>query len=382
MLSDITKERIKKIGKLRKLGINPYPEKTARDFSVKEALDHFSAWSRSEKVIVLAGRVRAIREHGGVIFVDLRDASAKIQIVFKKDLLKEDRIKFLIDFLDLGDFLEVRGTLFKTERGEQSLMGQEFKILTKSIRPLPSSWYGLEDTEERFRRRYLDLLENKEVTKRFVLRSKIISSIRDWLNKDGYLEVETPILQTIYGGAMACPFDTRLNTLKLKLYLRIAPELYLKRLLIGGFEKIYEIGKCFRNEGVDREHNPEFTILELYSAYKTRDDLMTLIKNLFQAVAKEFQEDLPNANLLLKTEWKVISLEKFLEEKTKLNFQSPLKEWEKKANDLNISLSPRDSKWNIIDAAFKKYRHEIHDPTFITDQENLTIRRKQPVSSW
>jgi len=368
MLDDIIKERIKKVKRLRQLGINPYPERTERQFKVGEALAHFSLWTKKKKVITLAGRIQAIREHGGVMFADLEDESGKIQLLFKRDILGEKKMKFLLDFLDRGDFWEAKGMLLLTKRGEKSLLVQGFKLLAKNIRPLPKSWYGLEDTEERFRRRYLDLLENPEVKKRFILRSRIVTFIREFLNKKGYLEVETPILQPVYGGATARPFVTQLNALKIKLYLRIAPELYLKRLLVGGFEKIYEIGKCFRNEGIDREHNPEFTSLELYSAYQTREDLMKLTQDLLQAIAKKFQKDLPSTNFLLKKRWRKISLENFLEKETGLNFQSSLKEWKKKAKELDIPLSSGKSKWRIIDDVFKKYRHSIKEPTFIIDQ--------------
>lgn len=368
MLEDIIQERIKKVKKLRQEGINPYPEKTGRQFPVSEALAHFPLWSKKKKVITLAGRIWAIREHGGVIFADLKDESGKIQLLFRKDILGKKRMKFLLDFLDIGDFWEAKGILLATKTGEKTLLCKNFKLLSKNIRPLPQSWYGLEDAEERFRRRYLDLLENPGVKKRFVIRSRIIAFIREFLNKKGYLEVETPILQPVYGGAAARPFITQLNALKIKLYLRIAPELYLKRLLVGGFEKIYEIGKCFRNEGVDREHNPEFTILELYAAYYTREDLMRLIQELFQMIAKEFQKELPSSDLLLKKQWKKISLEKFLEKKTGLNFRSSLREWKKKAKELDISLSKGKSKWNIIDDVFKKYRRGIKEPTFVIDQ--------------
>ncbi len=368
MLSDIIQERIKKIKNLRERDIDPYPEETGPRLKISDALSNFSVWSKRKKEIALAGRIWSVRAHGGVIFADLRDESGKIQLVFKKDILGDKNMQFLLEFLDRGDFWKAKGILIITKRGEKSLLVQQFKLLTKSIHPLPKSWFGLEDTETRFRRRYLDLLENEEVKKRFVLRSKIIAFIREFLNKEGYLEVETPILQPIYGGANARPFITRLNALKMRLYLRIAPELYLKRLLVGGFEKIYEIGKCFRNEGVDREHNPEFTILELYSAYKTREDLMYLIKQLFQAIAKKFKNEIVLSTSLLKKEWQIISLEEFLKQKTGLSFQDSISKWKKEGGKLGIPLDKSKSKWNIIDDVFKKYRQDIKEPTFIIDQ--------------
>ena len=367
MLSDLIKERIEKLKKLRKLGIDPYPEKTHRQFSIIQTLDNFSKWSRAKKKIILAGRIWGIRGHGGAIFVDIKDQTEKIQLLFKQDKLGKDKMKFFENFFDLGDFLETQGILFKTKRGEKTLEVRDFKLLSKSLRPLPKAWYGLEDAEERFRRRYLDLLENEEVKNKFVFRSKIISSIREFLNKKEYLEVETPILQPLYGGAFANPFVTRLEALKMKIYLRIAPELYLKRLIVGGFENIYEIGKCFRNEGMDREHNPEFTMLELYSAYKTREDLIKLIEELFQSLAKKFKNDIPDAKVFLKKNWKKIGFEKFLEKETGLNFNDNKEKWLKKAKGLGAIVDKIDSKEKIADAIFKKLRGKIKEPTFVID---------------
>ena len=301
MLEDIIKERLKKIKELRQIGVDPYPEKVKRQFTIGEVLKNFSSWSKAKKKIFLAGRIWSIRGHGKVMFCDIKDESGKLQLVLKSDIVGVDKIKYFEKYFDLGDFIEAQGTLFITQKGEKSLLVNKFTLLTKSLRPLPKAWFGLEDAEERFRRRYLDLLENEEVKKRFQLRSKIIAEIRNFLNKAGYLEVETPVLQTIYGGANAKPFLTKLEALNLKLYLRIAPELYLKRLLIGGFENIYEIGKNFRNEGLDREHNPEFTMMELYSAYKTREDVMKLTKDLINYLAKTFKH-LP---------WQTIGFEEF-----------------------------------------------------------------------
>ena len=367
MLSDLIKERIEKLKKLRKLGIDPYPEKTHRQFSIIQALDNFSKWSRAKKKIILAGRIWGIRGHGGAIFVDIKDQTEKIQLLFKQDKLGKDKMKFFENFFDLGDFLEIQGILFKTKRREKTLEVRDFKLLSKSLRPLPKAWYGLEDAEERFRRRYLDLLENEEVKNKFVFRSKIISSIREFLNKKEYLEVETPILQPLYGGAFANPFVTRLEALKMKIYLRIAPELYLKRLIVGGFENIYEIGKCFRNEGMDREHNPEFTMLELYSAYKTREDLMKLIEELFQSLAKKFKNDIPDAKVFLKKRWEKIGFEKFLEKETGLNFNDSKEKWLKKAKSLGAIVDKKDSKEKIADGIFKKLRGKIIEPTFVID---------------
>jgi len=368
MLEDIIRERIKKIKELKQIGIDPYPEKTNRQFTIGEVLNSFSSWSKTKKKISLVGRIWSIRGHGGVMFCDVQDETGKLQLVLKTDILTGEKMKFFEKYFDSGDFLEARGTLFITQKGEKSLLVNKFTLLTKSLRPLPKAWFGLEDAEERFRRRYLDLLENEEVKKRFTLRSKIITEIRNFLNKDGYLEVETPILQTMYGGANAKPFLTKLEALNLKLYLRIAPELYLKRLLIGGFENIYEIGKNFRNEGLDREHNPEFTMMELYSAYKTREDLMKLTKDLIKYLTRTFKKDI-NRNPIINLSWQIIGFEEFLKKEIGLDFESSLEQWLSKAKALGIEeINPKATKEKIADDIFKKLRAEIKNPTFVVNQ--------------
>ncbi|NMB92430.1 MAG: lysine--tRNA ligase [Parcubacteria group bacterium] len=372
MLDDIIKERIKKIHQLKKLGIDPYPEKTKRQFTIAEVLNNFASWSKNKKKIIIAGRIWSLRGHGGVMFCDIKDETNKLQLVLKSDILGTEKVKHFEKYFDLGDFVEAQGTLFITKRGEKSLLINDFHLLSKSLRPLPKAWFGLEDAEERFRRRYLDLLENEEVKKRFIWRSQIITNIRNFLNKQGYLEVETPILQTVYGGANANPFLTKLDALKIKLYLRIAPELYLKRLLIGGFEKIYEIGKNFRNEGMDREHNPEFTMIELYSAYQTREDLMKLSEKLIKNLVRSLNKEIDNSYILQKL-WPRIDFEEFLTKQIGLTFKDQKNSWLKKAQELGVeNINPKDSVEKIADLIFKKLRTTIKNPTFIINQP-LTI---------
>jgi len=364
MLDDIINERIKKLKELEEKGIDPYPEFCSRQFSLEQVLDNFSLWSKKKKKIDVAGRIMAKRGHGGLIFSDIKDEGAKLQLVFKEDKLGKDLIQLFEKYFDIGDFLEASGALFITKSGEKSLLVSSFKLLAKSLRPLPKAWYGLEDIEERYRRRYLDLILNDGVKERFILRSKIICLIREFLNKEGYLEVETPILQPVYGGANAQPFITELKALNTKLYLRIAPELYLKRLIIGGFNKIYEIGKNFRNEGIDREHNPEFSMLELYTAYQNSNDLKILIQKLISFIVKNLNKDLPKP-LTLPKKWQEIDYEKFLFQKTNLKLQDSKEEWFKKAIELKIKVDVKEEKEKIWDAIFKKFRIEIEEPTFI-----------------
>ncbi|MGC8880925.1 MAG: lysine--tRNA ligase [Minisyncoccia bacterium] len=367
MIKDIIKERIKKLKELEKKGVNPYPERSLREYSIEEALKNFSAWARKRKVIVLAGRIIAKRGHGGVIFCDIKDESFKIQLVLKEDELGENLIDFFEKYFDIGDFIEAKGYLFTTQRGEKSLLVKTYSLLSKSLRPLPKAWYGLEDIEERYRKRYLDLILNKEVKERFILRSQIINLIREFLNKKGYLEVETPVLQTVYGGANARPFITELEALKTKLYLRIAPELCLKRLIIGGFNKIYEIGKNFRNEGIDREHNPEFTMLELYAAYHTSRDLQKLTEELLFYITKKINKT-TERNIVLPKKFKEIDYEEYLFRKTGLKLNDSDDKWLKKAKELKIELTGKETKEKIWDGVFKKFRIELEEPCFIVNQ--------------
>ena len=232
-IDELRKIRLKKLEAIKKAGILVYPEKTKRTHKITEALANFNSLAKSKKEIILVGRIKSLRGHGGSTFLHIEDGTDRIQAYFKKDRIGERRYKFFLDNFDIGDFIEIRGILFKTKKGEKTIEAADFKMLAKSLLPLPEKWHGLQDVEERFRKRYLDLIFNKEVKEKFVLRAKIIKELRNFLEKEGFIEVETPVLQPIYGGATALPFKTHLNAMDLDLYLRIAPELYLKRLLIG-----------------------------------------------------------------------------------------------------------------------------------------------------
>ena len=327
-LEDIRRERIKKLEKLRDLGMDSYPAKTSRTHLVGEALKKFSALAKSKRRIKLAGRLMAKREHGGSAFFDLKDETGKIQIYFKKDVLG-DTYEKAIEVLDIGDFLQVEGRAFKTKRGESTVEVLDWTMLAKSLRPLPEKWHGLHDIEERFRKRYLDLLINKEVKERLAGRSAVISTLRAKLVKQGFTEVETPMLQLIPGGARARPFATYHNALGTDFYLRVSPELYLKRLLIAGYEKIFEVGKNFRNEGIDHNHNPEFTMLELYWVYQDYLGLMAFIEKILKELIPGRWEKMTFAEAcktLAKKDWRDVAaddLEGFYKKEVRPKIQEP-----------------------------------------------------------
>jgi lysyl-tRNA synthetase class 2 len=284
-IEDLRKVRLEKLRNLEKAGINPYPAEISRTHTNKEALDNFK--KLKNKKITLVGRIRSVREHGGSTFCHIEDGSTEIQIYLKKDKVGDKQYKLFLENIDIGDFIEATGTLFKTKKGETTLDVSNWRIIAKSLLPLPGEWYGLEDVEERYRKRYLDLVLNKEIRSKFVRRSEIIKGIRKFLDENGFLEVETPMLQTMAGGTIARPFKTHLNALNMDLYLRIAPELYLKRLLVGGFERVYELNRNFRNEGMDREHNPEFTMIEFYAAYWDYNQMMDFTEKLLKTLDKK-----------------------------------------------------------------------------------------------
>lgn len=279
-LDQIKKTRIEKLQNLQKMGINPYPCSVSRTHTVSEAKNC------TGQVVAIVGRVMGVRKHGKVDFHDLIDESGGIQIVYKAD--KVDKEKFqLLEYIDIGDFLEVKGEVGKTQAGEISVFATDFSIITKSIHPLPDQWFGLKDIEERYRRRYVDMILNPQVRERIKLRGKVIQAMRDFLTVKGFVEVETPTLQPIYGGGFARPFKTYHYALDANFYLRISDEMYLKRLIVGGFEKVFEITKVFRNEGVDHDHNPEFTMFEAQIAYEDYTYGMDIIEEIIEYSAQK-----------------------------------------------------------------------------------------------
>lgn len=283
-LKQLIAVRREKLERLRRDGIDPFGQAFARTHRAQDVIDAFDRLAG--ETVRLAGRLTAFRTHGKASFVDLTDRSGRIQLFLRANELGNESYEALLE-LDLGDIVGVEGVVMRTRTGEISVQVTDWRLLTKSLKPLPSQWHGLRDVELRYRQRYVDLLINEDSKRIAITRSRIIRAIRRYLDERGFLEVETPILHTIYGGAAARPFITHHNALDMKLYLRIALELHLKRLIVGGLEQVYEIGRVFRNEGVSARHNPEFTMLELYQAYADYNDMMALTEEMIAHVARE-----------------------------------------------------------------------------------------------
>ena len=281
-VDEIKRVRLDKLKQLEDSGITAYAMRFDRSSSISEVLKNFE----EEKEVMIAGRLMASRSHGKVAFADLEDQSGKIQLFIKIQQVVTNGFE-VMKALDIGDIIGVKGTLFITKTGQQSVRVSELTFLSKSLLSLPEKWHGLKDVEIRYRQRYVDLIANRDVREIFIKRSKIVTYIRSFLDKLGFLEVETPILQPMAGGARGRPFQTKHNAYDMDVFLRIAPELYLKRLLVGGLERVYEMNRNFRNEGVSTRHNPEFTMLEVYTAYADYEDMMKLTEELISGLAKD-----------------------------------------------------------------------------------------------
>lgn len=366
-------QRLKKIEEIKKFNINPYPYKYKITSTAKDILEKnkkLKKEGKTNKEISIAGRIISLRKMGKTSFAHIQDYTEKIQIYLRKDDLKNKYSNF-INLLDIGDIIGIKGKVFRTKMGEITIHVSYFELLAKSLRPLPEKWHGIKDIELKYRQRYLDLISNKDVKDTFIKRSSIIDTIRSFLREQGFLEVITPALQPIYGGAAAKPFITYHNELKTKLYLRISPELYLKRLIIGGYEKVYEIGKCFRNEGVDTMHNPEFTMLELYQAYADYNDMMDLTENIIRKTVKTVL-----GSLKLNYQGSIIDFSKRF---TKLRMVDAIKKYAKidveKENELskyikkyNFKLEKTAPKGIIINELFENLvEKKLIQPTFIID---------------
>lgn len=373
-LEEIRLERLEKLKKLKESGMNPFPIESGLSGNIEKVQAKFSEWEKEKKEISIGGRVMAVRGQGAIMFVDLDDGTGKFQAVVKKGDIVKEKFDLFVDTVDIGDFIKITGSLFVTKREEKSILATDWTMLSKSLRPLPDKWHGLKDTEERFRRRYLDSLMDEESKNRFIIRAKVLSEFRKSLDKAGYVEVETPILQPQAGGATAKPFITHHNALDIDLYLRIAPELYLKRMLVGGFPKVYEIGRNFRNEGIDVTHNPEFTMLEFYGAYEDAKSQMKFVEKMMKDLVKSLfgktEIEIDGNKIDFGTKFKVVSYFDLFKRYPLIQEPEFLDATELalKAKQLGVDLEKGDGRDKMLDKIYKKTcRPKIIQPTFIVD---------------
>jgi lysyl-tRNA synthetase class 2 len=370
---DEEKDRLIKLKKIVAKGVLPYPASVSDNRQpIEKIVLNFDQLSKAQEIIILSGRLRSIRLHGGSSFTHLEDESGRIQLYFKKDILGEVNYDFFKKLIDIGDFIETQGKLFATHKGEKTLLVEKFTLLTKALLPLPEKWHGLSDVEIRYRQRYLDIIANPEVKKFFKIGSLVIKLLRNFFDERGFYEVETPILQPIAGGANARPFITYHNSLKTNFYLRIAPELYLKRLVIGGMEKVYEIGRCFRNEGIDRIHNPEFTQIEFYQGYADYNDFMALTEELLVYLLEKIEKTLvieyQGRTLNFKPPYPRLDFCQALIKEINLDLDKikTREELTGFAKKKGLKIEKSWGKGKIIDELYKEYvRPKIIQPTFI-----------------
>jgi lysyl-tRNA synthetase class 2 len=372
----ISAQRREKLERIRARGINPYPNNYHRTHTAQEAVN---ALKQSEEtgqtthpLVSVAGRIMARRGMGKISFLDLHDGSGKIQVLFG-DVLNKDLVE-LSKELDIGDIIGATGRLFRTKSGEPTVAASEFSLLSKSLEPLPEKWHGLSDVDIRYRQRYLDLISNPGVKDTFRIRSQIIAGVRNFLNERGFLEVETPVLQPSAGGALARPFVTHHNALDQDFFLRIALELHLKRLIVGGFDKVYEIGRIFRNEGIDAQHSPEFTMLESYEAYADYNDVMTMVEEMVFAASQRVlgttQIKYGNHDIDLKTPWRRLTLREAVLEYSGIDFvKYPTADGlREKMRSSNIEADPKQNWAKLVDELLSTcVKPKLIQPTFLVD---------------
>jgi len=389
-LDRIARKREEKLERIRARGINPYPHGYHRSHTIQQALALLKEQEESPKaeapVVNLAGRVMASRLMGKVSFLDIRDGSGKIQLYFRNDLLSQDTLKLLRD-IDIGDIIGVSGRLFRTKTGEPSLEVEDLTLLAKSLQPLPEKWHGLSDIDTRYRQRYLDLIANIEAKEIFHMRSQIITAIRQFLNRRGFIEVETPVLQPSAGGALARPFTTHHHALDQDLYLRIAPELHLKRLIIGGFDKVYELGRTFRNEGISTKHNPEFTMLESYEAYADYNDVMAMLEEMVAEVSQQVlgtdRVEFGGNTINLQPPWQRLQLRQAIIEYSGINFDKYPNADSLRAEMVKkkIEVDPQKDRGRLIDELISTFvEPNLIQPTFLLDYpvEMSPLAKRKP----
>ncbi|MBI4977816.1 MAG: lysine--tRNA ligase [Spirochaetes bacterium] len=365
--------RIAKIKTLQERGIDPYPAAFHVTHQSKAVKENFEAFEKDKTALTIAGRIMLMRVMGKASFATVKDASGNIQLYVTRDNLGEETYDVFKKLVDIGDIVGATGEAFKTRTGEISIIVKSFTLLTKAISPLPEKFHGLTDTETRYRQRYIDLIMNDDVRQSFVLRSRIVKHIRDLLGTRGFVEVETPMMQVIPGGAKARPFVTHHNALNMDMYLRIAPELYLKRLIVGGMERVFELNRNFRNEGVSTKHNPEFTMMEVYQAYADCGDMMELTESIFGSICDTFigSRKVPyqETELDFTAPWKRIPMAQAVKDHTGLDFYAMNNEQAAaEAKKLGIEVKGTPDKFVIMTLVFEeKVEAHLIQPTFITD---------------
>ena len=364
--------RIDKMHKIEEHGWKPFGHRFLFTHRAADIAAQFDELSAKETEVTMAGRVMAIRGHGKTCFMDMQDKTGRIQVYVRKDVIGEENYA-LIKLMDIGDTVGITGTAFRTHMGELSIKATSVEMLSKSLRPLPEKWHGLKDVETRYRQRYVDLIVNPEVRETFVKRSQIIKSVREVLDSHDFLEVETPILNTIAGGAAARPFISYHNALDMQVYMRIAPELYLKRLIVGGMDRVYEMGRVFRNEGIDNRHNPEFTSVEIYQAFADYRDMMDLTEEVVVKTAEKVLGtttiNYEGTTIELASPWKRMSMIEAVKEYSGKDFTNvtDLEEARAIAKELNVAIEPSFGIGKIINACFEEYvEDKLIQPTFIT----------------
>jgi lysyl-tRNA synthetase class 2 len=372
-LERITEQRLDSLSRIRSRGIDPYPHSYHPSHTVLEAIALFEQQGESSQDISLAGRIMSKRSIGKMSFLDIRDSSGKIQLSLRYDLLGQERYEFLQD-IDIGDIIGANGKLFRTKSGELTLEVSDFAMLCKSLRPLPEKWHGLADVEKRYRQRYLDLISNEESRGIFTLRSKIITSIRSFLDKQGFMEVETPVLQPHAGGALARPFVTHHHALDEDLYLRIALELHLKRLVVGGFDKVYEMGRAFRNEGISIKHNPEFTLLECYQAYSDYNDVMILVEEMLRHIAQAVLGDTKlghnGKTIDLSLPWQRLQLREAIKNYCGIDFEDyqDAASLGSRMAEMGMEIDPGKGRGRLVDELLSTFiEPNLIQPTFLLD---------------
>lgn len=398
-IDEIRDTRLKKLELIKKAGINPYPADPKRELTLKEAKENFETLEKEKTSKWLSGRIMSMRGQGAIIFITLYDGTESFQALLKKDVLGEEKLNFFNEVVDIGDFVEIFGTFFVTQRGEKTIEANDWRMLSKSLRPLPEKWHGLQDTEERFRKRYLDILSDPEIKDIFIKKQKFWQAVRDFLINEGFLEVETPVLENTTGGADARPFVTHHNALDIDVYLRIsAGELWQKRLMVAGYPKTFEIGRIFRNEGMSAEHLQDYTQLEFYLGYADYNTGMDLVERMYKHVAEKtfgtLEFAIGNHKVDLGKKWERYDYKETIKKYTGVDITlASLEEIESKLKELKVEFDKTG--WNkarAVDSLWKYCRKQISGPGFLvgvpkelsplakSDPKNIEVtERFQPI---